>query len=77
MITGITIKNGIIRLILTGSDEIDREVLKRLQGGKVTFVSENLRVGETLITGGLVIEEGGTAEKEHSAKEPQTLTTEE
>jgi len=56
MIVGTTIKNGTLKLILTGNDEIDREVLKKLNGAKCTLVTDNLRVGDRSITEGLLIE---------------------
>jgi len=57
MITGTTIKDGTVRLILTGTDEIDNAVLKALSNGRCKLVSENYRMGDKSITGGLLIEE--------------------
>lgn len=55
-IQGTTIKNGTIRLILTGSDGIDDEVLKQLDGATVKYVSENLKLFDKNLTGALVLE---------------------
>jgi hypothetical protein len=50
------IKNGTTRLILTGTDGIDNEVLKQLDGATVKFVSDNLKIFDKNISGGLVLE---------------------
>ena len=55
-IQGTTIKNGTLRLVLTGSDVIDEEVLKQLDGATVKFVSENLKLFDKNLTGALVLE---------------------
>ena len=55
-IQGTTIKNGTLRLVLTGSDTIDEEVLKQLDGATVKFVSENLKLFDKNLTGALVLE---------------------
>lgn len=55
-IQGTTIKNGTLRLILTGSDGIDEECLKQLDGATVKFVSENLKLFDKNLTGALVLE---------------------
>lgn len=55
MITGTIVKNGTTRLILTGSDEIDAAVLKQLNGATVTVITDNLRIGDHNISGGLML----------------------
>jgi len=55
MITGTIIKNGTTRLILSGSDEIDAAVLKQLNGATVTVITDNLRIGDHNISGGLIL----------------------
>jgi hypothetical protein len=64
MITGTIIKNGTIKLVLTGSDEIDAAVLKQLNGATVTVITDNLRIGDHNISGGLII----TQENERKTK---------
>jgi hypothetical protein len=56
MITGTTLKNGTLKLILTGSDEIDQAVLKQLNGATCRVITDNLRLGDKNIAGGLIIE---------------------
>lgn len=56
MITGTIIKNGTLKLVLTGSDEIDVAVLKQLNGARRTLITDNLRLGDKNISGGLIIE---------------------
>ncbi len=55
MITGTILKNGDVKLILTGTDEIDNAVLKRLNGATVSLITDNMRIGEKAITHGLII----------------------
>ncbi len=56
MITGTILKNEILKLIVTGSDEIDLAVLKQLNGATCTLITDNLRLGDKSISGGLIIE---------------------
>jgi len=56
MITGTIIKNGTTRLVLTGSDEIDAAVLKQLNGATVSVITDNLRIGDHNISGGLMLQ---------------------
>lgn len=56
MIQGTILKNGTLRLLLIGSDAIDEEVLKQLDGATVTFVSDNLKLFDKNLTGALVLE---------------------
>lgn len=56
MITGTIIKNGTLRVVITGSDEIDLAVLKQLNGATCTLITDNLRLGDKSISGGLIIE---------------------
>ena len=62
---GTIIKNGTIKLVLTGTDEIDNAVLKQLQGATVSLITDNLRIGDKNISGGLILE------TEHKSK-PET-----
>jgi len=69
MIQGTIIKNGTLRLVLTGSDGVDEEVLKQLDGATVKFVSDNLKLFDRNVSGGLILEillnksDGGRKEK--------------
>lgn len=56
MIQGTIIKNGTLKLVLTSSDEIDLAVLKQLNGATCTLITDNLRLGDKNISGGLIIE---------------------
>lgn len=56
MIEGIIVKNGTTKLIVVGSDSIDQEVLKSLNGATCKVIQDNYRLGDKLITGGLIIE---------------------
>lgn len=56
MITGITVKNGKLRIILVGEDEIDKAALKAMDGATVKAIKDNYRVGEMSIADGVVIE---------------------
>jgi hypothetical protein len=55
MIKGIIIKENGIQLILVGTDEIDEAVLKQLNGATCTLITENVRVHDKVISGGLLI----------------------
>jgi hypothetical protein len=57
MIHGTIIKNGVLRLVLTGTDSIDEETLKQLNGAKVSFVSDNLRLFDKSLSGALILEQ--------------------
>lgn len=70
-IQGTTIKNGTLRLILTGSDGIDEEVLKQLDGATVKFVSDNLKLFDKNLTGALVLEVIPKVKKDESAREAE------
>jgi hypothetical protein len=56
MITGTVIKNGVIKIILTGSDDIDIAILKTLNGATCTVIADNFRLGDKSIAGGLIIQ---------------------
>lgn len=56
MINGTTLKNGTLRVILTGSDSIDEQVLKQLDGATCRFVTENLKLVDKNLSGALIIE---------------------
>ena len=56
MITGTILKNGDIKLVITGSDEIDIAVLKQLNGATCKVITDNLRIGDKSISGGLIIQ---------------------
>lgn len=72
-IQGTTIKNGTLRLVLTGSDGIDEEVLKQLDGATVKFVSENLKLFEKNLTGALVLEVIPKVKKDEPTRETAEL----
>lgn len=55
-IQGTAIKNRTLRLILTGSDTIDEEMLKQLEGATAHFVTENIRLVDKNLTGALILE---------------------
>ena len=55
MIQGTIIKNGVIKLILTGTDDIDMAILKQLNGATISVITENHRLGDHNISGGLLI----------------------
>jgi hypothetical protein len=63
MIQGIILKGESIRIVLTGTDEIDSAVLKQLNGASVSLITENLRIGDIVISGGLIIEHERKSEK--------------
>lgn len=56
MIKGITVSNGKTRVILTAETDLDKEVLKLLDGATCKLVTENLRVFEQNVAEGIVIE---------------------
>lgn len=56
MIDATIIKNGTIKLILTGSDNIDTECLKMLNGATCKLITDNLKVGDKSISNGLILE---------------------
>lgn len=64
MITGTILKNGDIKLVITGSDEIDIAVLKQLNGATCKVITDNLRIGDKSISGGLIIQSTPTTSKE-------------
>lgn len=55
MIKGTIIKEHGLQLILVGTDEIDDAVLKQLNGATCTLITENVRVHDKVISGGLLI----------------------
>lgn len=57
MIEGTIIKNGKIKLVIYGTDEIDEAILKQLSNAKVTLSIENMRLGDKNIVTSLTIEE--------------------
>lgn len=69
MIHGTIIKNGTIKLVLTGTDEIDMAVLKQLDGATVSTITDNLRIGDKHISGGLILE---TVHKQQRADAERT-----
>lgn len=56
MIKGITVSNGKTRLILIPENDLDKEVLKLLDGGVCKIIQENLKVYDQTVSTGLVIE---------------------
>lgn len=56
MIQGTIIKNGKLRLILTGSDDMDLQALKQLNGSRVVFVEDNLKLFDKSLSGALILE---------------------
>jgi len=56
MIQGTILKNGKLRLILTGSDDMDLQALKQLNGSRVTFVEDNLKLFDKSLSGALILE---------------------
>lgn len=56
MIRGVVISNGKLRVVLTADDAIGQEALKALDGATCTIVTDNLRVYDENVAGGLVIE---------------------
>lgn len=63
MITGTIVKGAKLRLILEGTDEIDSSVLEQLNGATCTLITDNLRLGDKNISGGIIIEK-----KEHERR---------
>jgi hypothetical protein len=72
-IQGTLIKNGSLRLILTGSDGIDEEALKQLDGATVRFVSENVKLFDKNLTGALILEVIPKARKDEPEREVENL----
>lgn len=70
MITGTIIKSGTLKLVITGSDEIDMAVLKQLNGATCTLVTDNLRLVDKNISGGLLIESN---EKKEDDRRTETI----
>lgn len=56
MIHGTILKNGTLRLLLIGSDSVEEECLKQLDGATVKFVSDNLKLFDKNLAGALVLE---------------------
>lgn len=56
MIRVISVKNGKLRLILTGDDAIDKETLKMADGATCKVIRDNLKVFDQSVSEGLVIE---------------------
>jgi hypothetical protein len=69
MIHGTILKNGNIKLILTGTDDIDIAVLKQLNGATCKLITDNLKLGDKSISNGLIIE------PTQPIYEPQITTT--
>ena len=56
MIVGTILKDQKIRLILQGTDTIDEEILKQLDGATVTLVGKDFRLLDKPVNVGLLIE---------------------
>ena len=56
MIRGITIANGKIRVVLVGETDIDKAVLKAIDGATCKIITDNLRVFDQTVSEGIVIE---------------------
>lgn len=56
MIEGTILKNGSLRILLEGTDEIDEQVLKQLDGATCRLVTENFSLGKKNIAGCLMIQ---------------------
>jgi len=56
MIKGTIVKNGKLRLILTGEDALDKEALKLLDGATVITIKDNLKVFDYTVAEGLILE---------------------
>jgi hypothetical protein len=66
MIHGTILKNGTLRLILTGTDSVEDDCLKQLDGATVNFVSDNLKLLDKNLAGALVLEVLPKAKKDES-----------
>lgn len=56
MIKGTAVKNGKLRLVLTGEDDIDKAALKALDGATAKTIKDNLRIFDYTVAEGLVLE---------------------
>lgn len=56
MIKGITVSNGKTRLILVPENDVDKEVLKILDGATCKLITDNVKVFDQNVTAGLLIE---------------------
>lgn len=71
MIQGTILKNGTLKLVISGSDNFDEEVLKQLDGATVRFVAatDNMRLLERTLTGALILEPKQKDIKDDGTKE--------
>jgi hypothetical protein len=56
MIDATILKNGKLKLILSGGDDIDGQVLKLLNGATCRLVADNYKLGDKNLAGCLMIE---------------------
>lgn len=56
MITGTIVKNGKLSIIITGGDDLDMAALKQLDGAVCRLITDNYKLGEKSISGGLILE---------------------
>lgn len=52
------IKNGILQMVLTPEDELEKEVIKKLNGGTVQVIADNNTILNNNVGGGLLIKQG-------------------
>lgn len=70
MITGTILKGEDLKVVLVGTDEIDQSVLKQLNGATCTLITDNLRIGDKTISGGILIE---VQEKRRSGRDTEEV----
>lgn len=56
MVKGTIVKNGKLRLILQGTDNLDKEALRMLGGSTARIITDPLKFPEGTIPEGLVLE---------------------
>jgi hypothetical protein len=50
--------NGTVKLVLTPSNDEEKSLLKKLQGGSCSLVTDNVNILNKSISGALIIEAG-------------------
>ena len=68
MIKGTVVKADTIKLVLSGTDNIDNELLKALNGGKARVITDPIKLPDGDITTGIIIE----MERDKTNKEPES-----
>lgn len=61
-----TVLNGKISMVLVPENQMEEEIVKQLNGGKVQLIAQNMNILGNSITGGLLIASDQSEDKKSS-----------